>query len=48
MNLLTKIALGFILPFAVFAHGPTPQKADESIVIQAPVEKVWAVIKQFR
>ena len=47
MNLLTKIALGFILPFAVFAHGPTPQKADESIVIQAPVEKVWAVIKQF-
>jgi mxaD protein len=47
MNLLTKIALGFVLPFAVFAHGPTPQKADESIVIQAPVEKVWAVIKQF-
>jgi mxaD protein len=47
MNQLTKIALGFILPFAVFAHGPTPQKADESIVIQAPVQKVWAVIKQF-
>ena len=47
MNQLTKIALGFILPFAVFAHGPTPQKADESVIIPASVEKVWAVIKQF-
>ncbi|MBV5300743.1 MAG: SRPBCC family protein [Methylococcales bacterium] len=47
MNLFTKIVLGFVFPLSVFAHGPTPQKADESIAIQAPVEKVWAIIKQF-
>lgn len=29
------------------AHGPTPQKIDESIVIDAPIEKVWAVVKDF-
>ncbi len=29
------------------AHGPTPKKADESIVIAAPIDKVWAVIKDF-
>jgi len=30
-----------------FAHGPTPQKAKESIDIHAPVAKVWAMLKQF-
>lgn len=30
-----------------FAHGPTRQKVDESIVIDAPPEKVWAVIQNF-
>lgn len=29
------------------AHGPTPQKAKESISINAPVSKVWSVIKSF-
>lgn len=29
------------------AHGPTPQKADESIVIDASIEKTWAVVKEF-
>ena len=29
------------------AHGPTPQKIDESIVIAAPPAKVWAVIGDF-
>lgn len=37
----------FCLSFAVFAHGPTPQKANESITINAPVEKVWATVGQF-
>lgn len=36
-----------LIPFVAQAHGPTPQKAKESIIINAPVEKVWAVIKQF-
>jgi len=29
------------------AHGPTPQKAKESVTIQAPVAKVWAELKNF-
>lgn len=29
------------------AHGPTPKKADKSIVINASIDKVWAVIKNF-
>ncbi|SJM93762.1 Polyketide cyclase / dehydrase and lipid transport [Crenothrix polyspora] len=36
-----------LLPSSVFAHGPTPQKAKESIVINAPVENVWDVVKNF-
>jgi mxaD protein len=35
------------LPTLVIAHGPTPQKAKESITINAPVEKVWKSVKQF-
>ena len=30
-----------------FAHGPTRQKVDESMVINASPEKVWAVIQNF-
>ncbi|QPK61476.1 SRPBCC family protein [Methylomonas sp. LL1] len=29
------------------AHGPTPQKAKESVAINAPVAQVWAAVKQF-
>ncbi len=29
------------------AHGPTPQKVDETIEIAAPPEKVWATVKDF-
>ncbi|BDA85160.1 MxaD family protein [Aureimonas sp. SA4125] len=29
------------------AHGPTPQKMDQSITIAAPAEKVWAVVGDF-
>ncbi|MDO9381767.1 MAG: SRPBCC family protein [Hyphomicrobiaceae bacterium] len=29
------------------AHGPTPQKGEEKIIIAAPPDKVWAVIKEF-
>lgn len=44
--------LSIILPgkllfsFAAFAHGPTPQKGLESIIINAPVETVWDAVKQ--
>ena len=30
-----------------FAHGPTPQKAEEKITIAAAPEKVWAALKNF-
>lgn len=33
--------------FGVSAHGPTPQKVVESIEINAPVDKVWALVKHF-
>ena len=29
------------------AHGPTRQKVDESVVVNAPPERVWAVIQNF-
>jgi mxaD protein len=29
------------------AHGPTPQKADESVLIEASQEKTWALVKEF-
>ncbi|MFI3155539.1 MAG: SRPBCC family protein [Methylococcaceae bacterium] len=48
MNRLTLLLLSFLVfPVVSVAHGPTPQKANESIVINAPVDVVWNVIKQF-
>ncbi len=29
------------------AHGPTPQKVEETITIAAPPDKVWAKVKDF-
>ncbi|MCX7097191.1 MAG: SRPBCC family protein [Methylococcales bacterium] len=34
-------------PLSAFAHGPTPQKGLDSITINAPVEAVWDMVKQF-
>lgn len=31
----------------VYAHGPVRQKEDKSITINAPIEKVWDLIKDF-
>ncbi|MDO9423060.1 MAG: SRPBCC family protein [Methylobacter sp.] len=48
MNRLPLILLSFLLfPIASLAHGPTPQKAKESITINVSVDAVWNVIKQF-
>ncbi len=43
--ILSLAALCLTLP--AYAHGPTPQKAKESITINAPVAKVWAAVNQF-
>jgi mxaD protein len=45
-NIILSLAV-FCLTLPAYAHGPTPQKAKESITINAPVAKVWEAIKQF-
>jgi mxaD protein len=45
-NLIVFLGLLLVNPMAN-AHGPTPQKAKESITINAPASKVWAELKQF-
>lgn len=48
MKKLPIILLNFLIfPVASMAHGPTPQKAKESIAIEAPADKVWGAVKQF-
>lgn len=41
-------ALMAAAPFAASAHGPTRQKVTETIEINAPADKVWAVIGNFQ
>ncbi len=40
------IFLAFV-SFSVFAHGPSPQKVEKSIIINASPDKVWAIVKDF-
>ena len=44
---LSMLAIIMLLPNSVLAHGPTPQKAKESRVINASVDKVWELVKEF-
>ena len=37
-----------MLPVTAWAHGPTRQKIVETIEINAPIEKVWAVVSNFQ
>lgn len=47
-TLATLAALAALcLPLAAAAHGPTRQKAVETVTINAPAAKVWARIKDF-
>ncbi len=45
-NIILSLAV-LCLTLPAYAHGPTPQKAKESITINAPVAKVWAAVNQF-
>lgn len=48
MKLYPVVLISCLLfPVLSSAHGPTPQKAKESVVINAPVATVWDTIKQF-
>lgn len=44
---LSMSLLALTLPQVSMAHGPTPQKAKESIVINASINKVWDLVKEF-
>lgn len=37
----------FVTANPAVAHGPTPQKVDETIAIAAPPAAVWAIVKDF-
>jgi len=37
-----------VAPLAALAHGPSRQKVDEKIEINAPADKVWAAIGNFQ
>lgn len=40
-------AAAVLAPVAAEAHGPTRRKVTESVEINAPPEKVWAIVKDF-
>jgi carbon monoxide dehydrogenase subunit G len=44
---LIASALLFLFTGVASAHGPVRQKAEEQITINAPADKVWAIIKNF-
>lgn len=46
ITLFVSVLLFFFTAVAN-AHGPVRQKAEEEITINAPAEKVWAIIKDF-
>jgi len=43
--ILTLITLVFSI--SIFAHGPTPQKVQESVTVSITPAKAWSVIKDF-
>ncbi len=47
MRLPTSVALLALAATAALAHGPTPQKVDQSITIKAKPEAVWKVVGDF-
>ncbi|HEX2842544.1 SRPBCC family protein [Hyphomicrobium sp.] len=46
-RLMSALAFCIGVTAPAFAHGPTPQKAEEKITIAAPPAKVWAALKEF-
>jgi len=47
---MKKIIIGIFLTcvsFSALAHGPSPQKVEKSITINASPDKVWAIVKDF-
>jgi mxaD protein len=46
ITLIASVLLFFFTALAS-AHGPVRQKAEQQITINAPAEKVWAIIKNY-
>ncbi|MDD1640854.1 MAG: SRPBCC family protein [Methylococcaceae bacterium] len=46
ITLIVSVLLFFFTAVAS-AHGPVRQKAEETITINAPADKVWAIIKNY-
>ncbi len=46
-NFFALVAAWLFLAGVAVAHGPTPQKAEETITINAPPDAVWAMLKDF-
>lgn len=44
---LTVASFAVLGPLPAWAHGPTPQKADETIIIAAPPVTVWKLLADF-
>jgi mxaD protein len=47
MRLLRSLIPLLFLTSGALAHGPTPQKVEETIEIAAPPAAVWAIAKEF-
>lgn len=47
MKKLFPLLAALILPLAAHAHGPSPQKVEETVTIDAPPAKVWALVGDF-
>jgi carbon monoxide dehydrogenase subunit G len=43
-----SLALAALVPLAAQAHGPTRKRTAEAVEINAPPERVWAVIQNFQ
>ncbi|WP_370195919.1 MULTISPECIES: SRPBCC family protein [Aurantimonas] len=46
-RIISFIVALFVLPGLALAHGPTRQKASETVTIDAAPDKVWAKIAEF-
>ncbi|WP_417550852.1 SRPBCC family protein [Methylophaga sp.] len=50
-TIIKKLSLAslslIVMSSSVFAHGPTPQRVDEQITIEADVETVWQQVNAF-
>lgn len=47
MKKLLAIIIAVLLPLTALAHGPSPQKVEKEVVIDADPAKVWAIVKDF-